>query len=174
MLKADFLVIGSGISGLSFALKASRYGSVILVTKDKTQESNTLYAQGGLAVVISKDDSFELHIKDTLRAGDGLCNKKAVEQLVKNAPKEILWLEKIGVKFDKNNNFHLSKEAVHSKARIVHAGDITGEKIEDVLIKNIKKNKKIKLLEYHQAIELTTKGTPPCINGLVIDTVGKK
>jgi len=157
MLQTDFLVIGSGIAGLSFALKSSKYGNIILITKDKLQEANTFYAQGGLAGVFSKQDSFQKHINNTLRAGDGICNKKSVEILVKNAPKEILWLEKQGVKFDKNGTFNLSSEAVHSEPRIVHSGDITGENIQKTLIKKIKKNKKIKILEFNQAIKLITK-----------------
>jgi L-aspartate oxidase len=107
MVKTDLLVIGSGIAGLSFALKASNFARVTVITKYKVKESNTFYAQGGLAAVFSKDDNFKLHVKDTLRAGDGLCSKKAVEILVRNAPKEIKWLQKIGVKFDKNSNLSL-------------------------------------------------------------------
>jgi len=168
MLKTDILVIGSGIAGLSFALKTAKLGKVTIVTKDKIQESNTLYAQGGLAAVFSKNDSFEEHIKNTLRAGDGLCNKQAVITLVKNAPKEILWLEDIGVKFDRNGKFHLSKEAVHSKARIVHAGDITGGEVEKVLVKNIKKNNRIKVLQFNQAIELIVKNKK-CYGAIILD-----
>src|SRR3989344_1456995 len=118
-MKTDIIVIGSGIAGLSFALKAGKYASIILVTKDNISESNTNYAQGGLAAVFRDDDSPELHLKDTIRAGDGLCNEDAVKVLVENAPKEIRWLESQGVKFDKDNShLALSKEAVHSKARI--------------------------------------------------------
>ena len=172
-MKSDVLVIGSGIAGLSFALKASKLGDVVVITKDKAKESNTFYAQGGLAAVFGKDDSFKLHIKDTLRAGDGLCNKKAVEVLVKNAPKEIRWLEKIGVKFDRNGNPSLSKEAVHSKSRIVHAGDITGREVENKLIENIKKNKKIKLLHHCMAIDLIVDKSK-CLGSAVLDTKNNK
>ncbi len=157
MLQTDFLVIGSGIAGLSFALKAAKHGKVLLITKDKLKESNTLYAQGGLAGVFSKKDSFKEHINNTLRAGDGICNKKSTEILVKNAPKEILWLKKQGVKFDKNGKFSLSKEAVHSYPRIVHAGDITGESIQKALIKKVKNNKNITIKQYTQVIKIITK-----------------
>jgi len=168
MIKTDFLVIGSGIAGLSFALKAPKYGNIILITKDKLKESNTLYAQGGLAGVFSKTDSYAKHIKNTIRAGDGICNRSAVKILVENAPKEILWLEKQGVKFDKNGKFSLSKEAVHSEARIVHSGDITGEAIQKVLIKKVRNNKKIKILEFCQAIKLITEDNN-CCGVLVLD-----
>ena len=168
-MKTDIIVIGSGIAGLSFALKAGKYASIILVTKDNISESNTNYAQGGLAAVFRDDDSPELHLKDTIRAGDGLCNEDAVKVLVENAPREIRWLESQGVKFDKDNShLALSKEAVHSKARIVHARDITGRKIEEVLVKNIKKNKRITVLEKHIAVDLITKNKK-CIGASILD-----
>jgi len=149
-METDILVIGSGIAGLAFAIKASKFANVVIVTKGKINESNTEKAQGGLAGVFGNNDSYKLHINDTLRAGDGLCNKKSVVLVVKNAPKQIIWLKNLGVKFDKQ----LSKEAVHSAARIVHSGDITGEMIEAALIKQIKQNNKIKCLENSLAIEL--------------------
>jgi L-aspartate oxidase len=164
MESTDILVIGSGIAGLGFALKAAEFAKVVLVTKDKILESNTRYAQGGLAAVFEERDSYKLHIKDTLRAGDGLCNKKAVKFLVGNAPKEILWLKEMGVKFDKE----LSKEAVHSRARIVHSGDITGERIEEVLVDRVKKNKRIRVLEYNLAISLLVKNKQ-CHGAVVLD-----
>jgi L-aspartate oxidase len=149
-MQTDILVIGSGIAGLAFAIKASKFANVVIVTKGKINESSTEKAQGGLAGVFGNDDSYKLHINDTLRAGDGLCNRKSVELVVKNAPSQILWLKSQGVKFDKQ----LSNEAVHSAARIVHSGDITGERIEKVLIKQIKQNNKITYLENSLAIEL--------------------
>jgi L-aspartate oxidase len=173
MVKTDFLVIGSGIAGLSFALKASKLGQVTIITKYKAEESNTFYAQGGLAAVFSKNDNFKLHVKDTLRAGDGLCNKKAVEILVKNAPKEIKWLQKIGVKFDKNGNLSLSKEAVHSKARIVHSGDITGREVEKVLVEKARKNRKIKILQNNMAVDLITE-RKKCLGSVVLNTKNNK
>ncbi|MBW2984162.1 L-aspartate oxidase [Candidatus Woesearchaeota archaeon] len=172
-MKSDVLVIGSGIAGLGFALKASKFADVIAVTKDKARESNTFYAQGGLAAVFGKDDSFKLHIRDTLRAGDGLCNKKAVELLVRNAPKEIKWLEKIGVKFDRNSKLSLSKEAVHSKSRIVHAGDITGREVENVLVDNVRKSRKIRLYQNHMAVDLIVeKGK--CLGAVVLNVKNNK
>ncbi|MBU0615399.1 MAG: L-aspartate oxidase [Nanoarchaeota archaeon] len=157
------LVIGSGIAGLGFALKAAEFAEVIIVTKKELRDCNSYYAQGGLAAVFDKNDNFELHIKDTLRAGDGLCNEDAVKLVVSNAPKQILWLKKQGVKFDKQ----LSKEAVHSRARIVHSGDITGERIEEVLIANIKKNPKIKVYEDAVAVELL-KEENRCVGAVIL------
>jgi L-aspartate oxidase len=147
---SDIVVIGSGIAGLSFAIKAAKFANVILVTKKKLRDCNSYYAQGGLAAVFDKNDSFELHKRDTLRAGDGLCNEKAVELVVKNAPKQILWLKNQGIKFDKK----LSKEAVHSAPRIVHSGDITGENVEKVLINKVRASKKIKIIEDGLVFEL--------------------
>jgi len=161
-METDILVIGSGLAGLSFALKASKHANIMLVSKEKLSDCNSNLAQGGLAAVFGKNDSFKLHVKDTLRAGDGLCNKKAAEFLVKNAPKEILWLKEQGVKFDKQ----LSKEAVHSKARIVHSGDITGEKVEGVLIDKVKKSK-IKYFENCFVIKLL-KNKGRCVGALVL------
>src|SRR3989339_1634999 len=100
----DIIVIGSGIAGLNFALRASEYAKVAIITKDTLETSNTMLAQGGLAAVFSREDSFEEHIKDTLRVGEGLSDKRVVEFVVKNAPEEIINLQKAGVKFDKSNN----------------------------------------------------------------------
>ncbi|MDP7115856.1 MAG: L-aspartate oxidase [Candidatus Woesearchaeota archaeon] len=163
-MDSEILVIGSGIAGLSFALKASEYAFVVLVTKDKISESNTKYAQGGLAAVSGEDDSFELHVKDTLRAGDGLCDKEAVEFLVKNAPSQIEWLRKIGVEFDSE----LSNEAVHSAKRIVHSGDITGERVSDVLVEKVKASDRIKVFEGCQAVELVVEDGK-CVGCDVLD-----
>ena len=104
MRKVDFLVIGSGIAGLSFALKAAKFGKVLIVTKSNEDESNTKYAQGGVAVVVDKDDSFEKHIHDTLIAGDGLCDEKIVEIVVKEGPQRIQEIIDYGINFDKDNS----------------------------------------------------------------------
>lgn len=168
-METDFLVIGSGIAGLYFSLKASKYGRVVIITKDNIEQSNTLYAQGGLAAVFSKDDSIGQHVHDTLKAGDGLSNKKIATILAKEAPKEIMELKKLGVNFDSDaNGFSLSKEAVHSHSRIVHALDTTGKEIEKILVKRVKENKNIVLFEYHTAIELITKKNK-CIGCIALD-----
>ena len=164
--KTDFLVIGSGVAGLTFALKVAEYGNVALVTKRKVMNSNTALAQGGIASVFSELDSFDLHIKDTLSAGDGLCNKEVVEMVVKNGPDRILELMDMGVKFNLNeedgsNNemLDLGREGGHSQKRIVHAQDMTGKEIESVLVKNVKKDKRITIFENHMAIDLITYST---------------
>ncbi|MCK5283754.1 MAG: L-aspartate oxidase [Nanoarchaeota archaeon] len=168
-MDTDFLVIGSGIAGLNFALKAARYGKVVIVTKDKIEESNTFYAQGGLAAVFGKDDSTRLHIQDTLRTGDGISNRKIAEILAKEAPKAVMELKRSGVRFDSDKDgFKLSREAVHSRARIVHVSDITGREIEKVLVKKVKENKNIVLLEYHMAIKLLTENKR-CIGCVMLD-----
>ncbi|MGA9115435.1 MAG: FAD-dependent oxidoreductase, partial [Bacteroidota bacterium] len=122
----DFLVIGSGIAGLSFALKAARYGSVGIITKKEKAESNTNYAQGGVAAVVSSVDSHELHIRDTLAAGLGLCHTGAVEVMVREGPERLRELIAMGVQFTREGaDLHLGREGGHSLSRIVHARDIT-------------------------------------------------
>jgi L-aspartate oxidase len=156
-VKTDILVIGSGIAGLSFALKASKYAKVLIITKKDKAESNTNYAQGGIASVISPNDSFELHIKDTLDCGAGLCHIDAVEQIVENGPHLIKELIDLGVKFSKENGrLDLGREGGHSKSRIIHAKDLTGREIERALLYNVAHNKNIKMFEHHTAIDLIT------------------
>jgi len=140
--KVDFLVIGSGIAGLTFATKAVKYGKVLILTKKRKADSNTNYAQGGIASVFGKDDSFENHIKDTIKAGEGLCHAKAVEMMVRMGPKLVRELYTMGCRFSRNqnDNFDLAKEGGHSKRRIVHAKDYTGYEIERVLIQEAKKS----------------------------------
>jgi len=159
----DFLVIGSGIAGLSFALKVAEYGEVIIVTKKQDKESNTNYAQGGIASVIDRTDSFESHIQDTLKAGSGLCHEEAVKFMVSKGPKAIRNLMKIGVDFSKTNKgkLELGREGGHSRDRIVHARDFTGQEIERALLYNIKQHPKIKVLENHIAIDLITEHQTP-------------
>ena len=132
---SDFLVIGSGIAGLTFALKAAKSGTVRLVTKREKNESATFYAQGGVASVFSDDDSFEEHVNDTIEAGAGLCHLQAVKMIVEDGPDKIKKLIELGVKFTTDDalagGLDLGREAGHSKRRIVHAGDITGREIED-------------------------------------------
>ena len=159
--KFDFLVIGSGIAGLTFALKISKYGKVAIVTKKDDAESNTNYAQGGIAFAISDKDSFKLHIGDTLKTGAGICNSDAVEVMVKEGPQYLKDLEKIGVKFTKtgrgkNAKFHLGREGGHSINRIVHAKDLTGREVEKSLVSAVRSNKNITLFSNHVAIDLLT------------------
>ncbi len=158
--KTDFLIIGSGIAGLSYALKVAQFGKVTIVTKKKIQKSNTALAQGGVAGVFSKLDSFDLHIKDTLAAGDGLCNKDVAKMVVENGPKRIKELVEQGAKFNKQSSdeydFALGQEGGHSAKRIVYAQDLTGKEIEDTLVKNVENNANITILEDHIAVDLVT------------------
>jgi len=153
----DFLIIGSGIAGLSLALKLSEFGKVLIITKKQKAESNTNYAQGGIASVLGKDDNFELHIKDTLDCGAGLCNKDAVEKIVMEGPTRINELIEYGVRFSKDKgHLRLGREGGHSRNRIAHAKDLTGKEIERALLFDISRNKNIQILEYFFAIELLT------------------
>lgn len=158
MKKVDFLVIGSGIAGLSFALKAAKHGKVCIVTKSNEDESNTKYAQGGVAVVIDKDDSYDKHIEDTLIAGDGLCKKEIVELVVKEGPDRIQEIVNYGTNFDKNQQgeYHLAKEGGHSEHRVLHFKDITGFEIEKVLLEQIHKNPNIEILTHYFAVDIIT------------------
>lgn len=170
-IKTDVLVIGSGIAGLRFAIEVSKFAEVYIVTKKDKAESNTNYAQGGIASVISPDDDFELHIKDTLAAGAGLCNREAVELVVKEGPAEIQKLIEIGTKFSlkPNGNLDLAKEGGHSKNRIVHAQDLTGKEIEKTLLNRISQINNIHLLENHFAIDLITEHHLPNKDKIKID-----
>ncbi|HYK76851.1 MAG TPA: L-aspartate oxidase [Daejeonella sp.] len=158
MKNIDFLVIGSGIAGLSFALKAAQHGKVLIVTKASEDESNTKYAQGGVAVVVDKSDSFEKHIEDTLIAGDGLCDKHVVELVVKEGPDRINEIIKYGTHFDRDKEgiYDLAKEGGHSEHRVLHYKDITGFEIERVLLEQIHKNPNIEILTHYFAVELIT------------------
>ena len=156
---ADFLVIGSGIAGLSFALKAAKHGKVLIVTKSNEDESNTKYAQGGVAVVVDKkEDSFEKHIEDTLIAGDDLCDKEVVEIVVKEGPERIREIIDYGTNFDKTNEgmYDLAKEGGHSEFRVLHYKDITGWEIERSLLDQIHSNPNITILTHYFAVDLIT------------------
>lgn len=159
MKNVDFLVIGSGIAGLSFALKAAKHGKVLIVTKSNEDESNTKYAQGGVAVVVDKEeDSFEKHIKDTLIAGDGLCDERAVEIVVKEGPERIAEIIAYGTNFDKDHtgDYDLAKEGGHSEHRVLHYKDITGFEIERSLLEEIHQNDNIEILTHYFAVDLIT------------------
>lgn len=153
----DFLIIGSGIAGLSLALKLSTLGKVLIITKKRKAESNTNYAQGGIASVLADDDNFEYHIQDTMSCGGGLCDREAVEKIVREGPTRIYELIDIGVKFSqKQGKLLLGREGGHTKNRIVHAKDLTGKEIERALLYEVSRNKNIQVHEYYFAIDLLT------------------
>ena len=157
-MNADFLVVGSGIAGLNFALKVVKFGKVIIVTKKEIMESNTNLAQGGIAAVTRKDDSVPLHIEDTLNVGSGLSNKRMVEILAKQGPVAIQNLLSFGVNFDKDNDeVHLTTEGGHSIARVLHSGDSTGKEIEQAMTESVRENKDIEVFENCFAIDLILK-----------------
>ncbi|MBR2262500.1 MAG: L-aspartate oxidase [Paludibacteraceae bacterium] len=156
--KYDFLVIGSGIAGMSFALKVAQKGKVAIMCKTQMEEANTHYAQGGVAAVTKPTDNFEDHVVDTLIAGDGICDEKVVRKVVEGAPEQIKQLVEWGVDFDKNasGEFDLHKEGGHSDFRILHHKDNTGEEIQDSLIKTVKNHPNIDVYDQHFAIEIIT------------------
>ena len=156
-VESDFLVIGSGIAGLSYALQAANHGSVAIVTKYDVSESATNYAQGGIASVISSEDSFQSHINDTMVAGVGLCHEDVVRMVVEEGPKTIENLIDWGVQFTtKGAGYDLTREGGHSARRILHAQDITGREIQRALVQAARNHKNISIHEYHIAIDLIT------------------
>jgi len=164
MKQFDYLVLGSGIAGLSFALKVAPRGRVAIVTKKDRAESNTNYAQGGIAAVTSKEDSFELHVRDTLAAGAGLCKENVVRTIVEEGPARIQELIELGMKFSKRDalaedggrELDLGKEGGHSKRRILHAKDVTGREIERALLNAASRQPNIEIFENHVAVDLIT------------------
>lgn len=157
-IKTDFLVIGSGIAGLSFALKAASKGKVILITKSNAEESNTKYAQGGIAAVWDNNDSVEKHVSDTLNAGAGLCDENIVRMVVTEGTGRVKELIDLGTRFDKkeNGNYDLAKEGGHTENRILHYKDVTGYEIERALLEQIRSNKNITVFNHHYAIDIIT------------------
>lgn len=157
-MKTDFLVIGSGAAGLSFALKAAEHGHVTIVTKGEMVECNTNYAQGGICSVTYEPDTFEKHIKDTMVCGAGICDEEAVNLVVRRAPELIADLIAWGTRFDKtpDGRFELNREGGHSEHRILHHKDLTGAEIERALIESVRKHPNITVLEHHFAIDLLT------------------
>jgi len=159
-ITSDYLVIGSGIAGLSFALKAARVGTVTIVTKKEAMDASSNYAQGGIASVLDPQDSFDLHIADTITSGAGLCNEEIVRMIVTNGPDRIRELISLGVNFSHDTTgterLDLSQEGGHSRRRIVHTKDLTGQEVEGCLIQNVEKNNRIRIYENHMAIDLIT------------------
>jgi L-aspartate oxidase len=164
MKQFDFLVLGSGIAGLSFALKVAARGKVAIITKKNRAESNTNYAQGGIAAVTSKEDSFELHVRDTLEAGAGLCKESVVRAIIEEGPARIQELIELGMHFSERETplangareLDLGKEGGHSKRRILHAKDITGREIERALLAAVAAQPNIEIFENHFAVNLIT------------------
>jgi len=176
--KSDFLVIGSGIAGLSFALKAARFGSVAVVTKNEVSESSTAYAQGGIAAVVSPDDSFSSHIEDTLKAGDGLCRPEVAQLVVEGAPAAINDLIAIGVDFTRSQKnrreFDLGREGGHSYRRILHAADQTGREIEQKLVRAVVADGCIRVLENFIAVNLIVGPDERCWGAYLLDKRRRK
>ena len=181
MTRFDFIIIGSGIAGLSFALNAAQHGSVAIVTKRARAESSTAWAQGGIASVTSTEDSFELHVRDTLDAGAGLCDEAVVRSIVSDGPARIRELIDFGVAFDErelpdgSHELDLAREGGHSKRRILHARDITGREIERALLAAIERAPSVTVFENHIAVDLITLGklglasADRCLGAYVLD-----
>ncbi len=160
MREFDFVVVGSGIAGLCFALKAARHGSVAVLTKRGASDSNTSWAQGGVACVMAPEDSFDQHVADTLDAGAGLCKEDVVRAIVSDAPERMQELMAWGVAFDRSNGnaLDLGREGGHTRRRILHKGDTTGHEIARCLIDRARENLNITFFERHFAIDLITTG----------------
>ncbi|MFW9847018.1 MAG: FAD-binding protein, partial [Candidatus Thorarchaeota archaeon] len=157
--KCDFLVIGTGISGLLFSLKAAKQGRVCLLTKKAMSDSATSKAQGGIAAVMSDEDSLEAHIEDTVRVGAGLCHRDVVENIIRQGPAVIKELVEMGVDFCENEDcdeFDLGMEGGHSHRRVLHVKDHTGADIEKALIAKVRKESNIEIYEHHMAVNLFT------------------
>src|SRR5215831_19117498 len=183
MRQFDFLVLGSGIAGLSFALKAAHRGRVAIVTKKDRAESNTNYAQGGIAAVTSREDSFELHVRDTLEAGAGLCKESVVRTIIQEGPARVAELIQFGMQFSEREipasngarELDLGKEGGHSKRRILHAKDVTGREVERALLAAVAAQPNIQIFENHFGIDLITSqklgyvGGNRCLGAYVLD-----
>src|SRR6202162_5634214 len=164
MNQVDFVVIGSGVAGLSLSLQLAKHGSVAIVTKRGATDSNTAWAQGGVACVTSGEDSFDLHISDTLTAGAGLCDLEAVRTIVTEGPAAVQELMRIGVHFDERvlddgrRELDLGREGGHSKRRVLHYQDATGREIEQRLLDAVSKEPNIQILDNHMGVDLITTG----------------
>ncbi|MBR4222556.1 MAG: L-aspartate oxidase, partial [Victivallales bacterium] len=187
-IQCDYLIIGSGLAGLTAALQAAKHGQVIVVTKATAEQCNTRYAQGGIACVVDHDDTFEAHIADTLTAGAGLCHPDVVRDIVKAGPARMRDLEELGLRFTRRgevrethsqeeaNQFDLGREGGHSARRVLHAGDITGREVSEVLLARCRENPNITILEYHLAVDLITsrhfdwRSENACYGAYVMDT----
>ncbi len=159
-IRVDFLVLGAGVAGLMFALEAARHGRVLVVSKTAREESNTRYAQGGIAAVWSPEDKVEAHVDDTLVAGAGLCRRDAVEQTVREAPDAVRAIIDLGVRFSRRESnpeeYDLHREGGHSKRRILHTDDLTGAEIVRALLAAADAEPNVEILEHHHAVDLVT------------------
>ncbi|MEN8200157.1 MAG: L-aspartate oxidase [Thermodesulfobacteriota bacterium] len=157
-MESDFLVIGSGIAGLSFALKCAELGSVVIVTKKKDVDTATNLAQGGIAAVLEQGDSLESHVDDTLSSGAGLCDEAVVRQVVENGPARVAELVELGVEFvrdrDSSSGYSLGMEGGHSHRRVAHSYDLTGREIERALLEKVRSHRSIELVEEHMVVDL--------------------
>jgi len=180
LIKIDFLVIGSGIAGLSFALKVADLGDVVIITKKSDTESSTNYAQGGIAGAVGADDSKERHIADTMAAGDGLCHEDVVRAVIEEGPRVIEQLISWGCRFTRTENgrLDLGREGGHSRDRIIHAEDLTGREIERSLLARAKEHPNITIVENHIAVDfltehnigvMTKRGKLNCFGAYVLD-----
>ncbi len=177
VLKTDILVLGSGAAGLFLAVKASRFADVLVVTKRKIAESNTYYAQGGIASVTLKDDSFERHVADTLEAGQGLCKREAVEIMVREGPDRIRDLMDLGVRFsktEKGDSLALTREGGHSRPRIVHCRDIIGRELETALLGAIRASARVSTREDCLAIDLIVDGAGRVLGCHALDRLSNR
>src|SRR5690606_8330015 len=154
--RRDYVVVGSGLAGLTFALHAAEHGRVCVLTKNVITESNTNYAQGGIAAAVGETDSWELHEQDTLTAGAGICDREAVRFLVQQAPASIAWLQSLGARFDLNEvkKLDLGREGGHSMKRIVHYGDRTGWEVERAVTEAVRRHPNIDVFENAFAVRL--------------------
>ncbi|UQA61748.1 L-aspartate oxidase [Polyangium aurulentum] len=175
-ITSDFLVIGSGVAGLTFALDVADRGEVIIVTKRSAEESNTRWAQGGIATVLAPDDTFEAHIQDTLVAGAGLCHDVVVDICVREAPERMRELMERGAQFDREGDgtISLAREGGHSARRVLHVADATGREVERALLERARAHPNIRFLEHHMAIDLIVLsrfgGPDVCVGAYVLDT----
>jgi len=175
----DYLVLGSGVAGLSFALEASAHGDVVIVTKRGRDESNTKYAQGGIASVLSETDTFAAHVADTMAAGAGLCHDVVVDLCVREGPGRIAMLRDIGVRFtgagsqETDADLDLAREGGHSARRVAHAADMTGRELERALLEAIAQNPRIRVLEERTAVDLILLskfgGPDQCVGAYVLE-----
>ena len=185
MREFDYIVVGSGIAGLTFALKVAPHGRVAIVTKRSISEANTYYAQGGIAAVTKPTDSYDLHVADTLRAGSGLCRESVVQTIVEEGPSRVQELIGLGMEFTRDDTispdgerfYSLGKEGGHSKRRVMHAKDATGREVMRALLAAIERAPNITVFEDHMAIDLITlrklgqEGCNRCVGAYVLNRV---